>query len=76
MSRQGTGAGRATPAGRLTRPRAPCPHPIRQLVWSHPTIKHSYFKNADGEVYTAGPWRLVDYWNWTKGPDLDDYLVD
>ncbi|MFI6982881.1 flavin-containing monooxygenase [Embleya sp. NPDC050154] len=49
---------------------------VRQLVWSHPTIKHSYFKNADGEVYTASPWRLVDYWNWTKGPAPDDYLID
>ncbi|MET7305390.1 NAD(P)/FAD-dependent oxidoreductase [Embleya sp. NPDC005575] len=48
---------------------------IRQLVWSHPSIEHSYFKNADGEVYTANPWRLVDYWNWTKDPRFDHYDI-
>jgi 4-hydroxyacetophenone monooxygenase len=48
---------------------------VKQLVWSHTSIKHSYFKNADGDVYTANPWRLVDYWNWTKAPWFDHYDV-
>ena len=38
-----------------------------------PSIKHSYFKNADGEIHTVSPWRLVDYWAWTKAPDLADF---
>ena len=22
---------------------------------------------------TGSPWRLVDYWDWTREPDLDDF---
>lgn len=34
---------------------------IRKTVWAHPSIKHSYFKNADGEIHTVSPWRLSTY---------------
>jgi 4-hydroxyacetophenone monooxygenase len=47
---------------------------MRKMVWSQPSIKHSFYKNADGEVYTLSPWRLVDYWTWTREPDLDDFV--
>lgn len=47
---------------------------IRQLVWAQPSVKHSYFKNSEGEIHGVSPWRLVDYWAWTKAPDLDDYV--
>ena len=40
------------------------------MVWSQPTIKHSFYKNAHGEVHALSPWRLVDYWSWTRTPDL------
>src|SRR4051794_8855556 len=45
------------------------------LVWSHPSIRHSWFKNAQGRIHVLSPWRLVDYWTWTRGPDLDDFVV-
>ncbi|MGV0717602.1 NAD(P)/FAD-dependent oxidoreductase [Mycolicibacterium sp. XJ662] len=48
---------------------------MRTLVWSQPTIKHSYFKNSFGEVHTLSPWRLVDYWTWTREPDPDDFVI-
>lgn len=48
---------------------------MRTLVWSQPTIKHSYFKNSFGEVHTLSPWRLVDYWNWTREPDPTDFVI-
>ncbi|MGV0602904.1 4-hydroxyacetophenone monooxygenase, partial [Mycolicibacterium pulveris] len=48
---------------------------MRTLVWSQPTIKHSYFKNSLGEVHTLSPWRLVDYWNWTREPDPTDFVI-
>ncbi|GAA4988496.1 NAD(P)/FAD-dependent oxidoreductase [Yinghuangia aomiensis] len=48
---------------------------IKTMVWSSPAIRHSWFKNAAGDIYTASPWRLVDYWNWTKGPDMAHYTV-
>lgn len=42
------------------------------LVWSHPGM-NSWYKNADGKVLTTSPWRLVDYWGWTRTPRLEDY---
>jgi 4-hydroxyacetophenone monooxygenase len=48
---------------------------INTLVWAQPSIKHSYFKNADGEIHNLSPWRLVDYWAWTREPDLSEYVV-
>ncbi len=48
---------------------------MRTLVWSQPTIKHSYFKNSLGEVHTLSPWRLVDYWTWTREVDPDDFVI-
>jgi 4-hydroxyacetophenone monooxygenase len=47
---------------------------MRKLVWSHPSIKHSFYKNSFGEVYGLSPWRLVDYWTWTREPDPDDFV--
>jgi len=48
---------------------------IRQLVWSHPSIRHTHFRNEAGEIHTVSPWRLVDYWSWTRSPNLDDFVV-
>jgi 4-hydroxyacetophenone monooxygenase len=47
---------------------------MKKLVWSQPSVKHSFFKNAYGEIHVLSPWRLVDYWNWTKDPDFDDFI--
>ncbi len=44
------------------------------MVWSHPSIRHSWYRNAENRIYVLSPWRLVDYWEWTKAPDPDDYL--
>ena len=46
----------------------------RTLVWSHPGMG-SWYKNAAGRVTTTSPWRLVDYWGWTKAPDLGDFVL-
>ncbi len=40
-----------------------------------PTVQHSWFKNPEGQIYILSPWRLVDYWGWTKDPDLDDFVL-
>lgn len=48
---------------------------MRKMVWSQPSIKHSFYKNQFGEVYGLSPWRLVDYWTWTREPDPDDFLI-
>jgi 4-hydroxyacetophenone monooxygenase len=46
---------------------------IQTLVWSQPSVKHSFFKNAYGEIHVLSPWRLVDYWSWTKELDVGDF---
>jgi 4-hydroxyacetophenone monooxygenase len=45
------------------------------MVWSHPSIEHSWYKSEDGRIYGLSPWRLVDYWTWTRRPDPDDLAV-
>ena len=47
---------------------------MRKLVWSQPSVKHSFYKNAFGEVHILSPWRLVDYWAWTRQPNPDDFV--
>jgi 4-hydroxyacetophenone monooxygenase len=47
---------------------------MRKMVWSQPSIKHSFYKNKFGEVYVLSPWRLVDYWAWTREPEPDDFI--
>ncbi|OBK26543.1 4-hydroxyacetophenone monooxygenase [Mycobacterium asiaticum] len=48
---------------------------IKQMVWSHPAVKHSYFKNADGEIHTVSPWRLSEYWSAVRAPDWSDFVL-
>ena len=47
---------------------------LAQMVWSHPSIRHSYYKNSLGELHTVQPWRVVDYWRWTSAPDPTDFV--
>jgi 4-hydroxyacetophenone monooxygenase len=49
---------------------------LRGLVWAQPSVEHSFFKNSAGEIHVLSPWRLVDYWTWTREPDLDDFVLD
>lgn len=42
---------------------------LQEMVWSHPSIRTSWYRNDEGEIYILSPWRLVDYWTWTKAPD-------
>ena len=48
---------------------------MAKMVWSQPTIKHSFFKNSFGEIHTLSPWRLVDYWTWTREPNPKDFVI-
>ena len=48
---------------------------LETLVWSHPSVTHSWFKNPEGKIHVLSPWRLVDYWNWTREPDPDDFVL-
>jgi 4-hydroxyacetophenone monooxygenase len=46
---------------------------ISQLVWAHPSIAHSHYKNPAGEVYTLSPWPIDQYWELTRHLDEKDY---
>jgi 4-hydroxyacetophenone monooxygenase len=46
---------------------------IGQMVWSHPSITHSHYKNPAGKVFTLSPWPLDLYWEWTRHVDDNDY---
>jgi 4-hydroxyacetophenone monooxygenase len=48
---------------------------LSTTVWAHPSVRHSWYKAADGNVYVLSPWRLVDYWKMTEAPDLDATVV-
>lgn len=48
---------------------------IKNMVWSHPAVKHSYFKNADGEIHTVSPWRLNEYWSAVREPDWSQFVI-
>lgn len=48
---------------------------IAGLVWSQPTIKHSYFKNADGEIHTLSPWPLPEYFAVVRTPDWSQFVI-
>ena len=45
---------------------------LDDLVWSY-TGASSWYKNKAGRVVTTSPWRLVDYWKWTRQPELAHY---
>jgi 4-hydroxyacetophenone monooxygenase len=43
-----------------------------QLIWSHLGMT-TYYRNKQGRVFSAMPWRFVDYWAMTHDPDLIQY---
>ena len=48
---------------------------MQTLVWAQPSITSSFYKNAYGEIHILSPWRIVDYWTWTRAPDLDAFVL-
>jgi 4-hydroxyacetophenone monooxygenase len=46
---------------------------LATMVWGHPSIRDSWYRSPDGRIDVLSPWRLVDYWSWTKRPDPADY---
>jgi 4-hydroxyacetophenone monooxygenase len=48
---------------------------IDQLIWSHPTIEHTHYKNRNGKIFTLSPWPIEVYWQWTQTVDAADYML-
>jgi 4-hydroxyacetophenone monooxygenase len=45
-----------------------------EMIWTHPKA-NSYYNNSKGRVYLSFPFRLVDFWTWTRKPDPDHFLL-
>ena len=43
-----------------------------ELVWTHGGMRN-WYRNARGRVFAVMPWRLVDYWQMTREPRLEDF---
>jgi 4-hydroxyacetophenone monooxygenase len=48
---------------------------LGRMVWTHPSIAHSWYRNDAGTIRILSPWRMVDYWAWTHEPDLDEFTL-
>jgi 4-hydroxyacetophenone monooxygenase len=48
---------------------------LANMVWSHESIRSSWYQNDSGEIYILSPWRLHKYWSMTRQVDLGDYVV-
>ena len=45
-----------------------------KMVWTHPGMSN-WYRNAQGRITAAIPWRVVDYRNMVKHADLDAYQL-
>ena len=46
----------------------------RKMVWSNELVD-SWYRNSKGRVVNVSPWRLVDYWNMTNKPNINDFRL-
>ena len=45
-----------------------------QMAWGVSTV-NSWYKNATGRTAQNWPFSLLEYWQRTRTPDLDDYQL-
>ncbi|MET2829285.1 flavin-containing monooxygenase [Mesorhizobium shangrilense] len=43
-----------------------------KMVWTHQGV-NSWYKNRHGRVFASIPWRMVDYWSWTRKFEPGEY---
>lgn len=44
------------------------------MIWSHPRA-NNYYMNSKRRIFLSWPWRLVDFFNETRGPAPDSYIL-
>lgn len=47
---------------------------MQEMIWSHPKA-NSYYNNSKHRNFMSWPYRLVDYWNATRAPDLSHFEI-
>lgn len=45
-----------------------------KMIWTHPKA-NSYYRNSKGRVIGSWPFRLLDLWNESRSPVVDDFLI-
>jgi 4-hydroxyacetophenone monooxygenase len=45
------------------------------MVWSHPGMS-TYYRNARGRIVINSPFRNVDWYNFSKSANLDEFIVE
>jgi len=45
---------------------------LKHMIWSHPKAS-SYYNNSKGRNFMSWPFRLVDYWNDSRHPDMSHF---
>lgn len=45
------------------------------MVWTHPGMS-TYYRNDRGRIVVNSPYRNVDFFEWTRHADLDDYVTE
>lgn len=48
---------------------------MKEMIWTHPKA-NSYYNNSRGRVFLSFPYRLVDYWTWTRDPKRDHFTLN
>jgi 4-hydroxyacetophenone monooxygenase len=44
-----------------------------QMIWEHPSIAHSFYRNEDGKVTLLWPWKILEMWQRTRELDPAAY---
>ena len=47
---------------------------LSHSIWMDPS-QRSYYRNDFGRVATNTPWGSVEYWNSTRTPNFDDFVM-
>ena len=47
---------------------------MKDMIWTHPKAK-SYYLNSKGRNIISCPFRLADYWSWTRKPEEKDMKI-
>jgi 4-hydroxyacetophenone monooxygenase len=45
-----------------------------RTVWTHPGFS-TYYRNSKGRVIFVMPFRNLEYWEFTRRPDLENYTL-
>jgi hypothetical protein len=44
-------------------------------IWRNSDRAHTYYRNASGRVILPNPWRMVDYWQMLRTPDVSKFVL-